>query len=179
MAEDGSLPKFLCKIHPKYKTPYMAVLVVGIINIILIATGSIDYIASVSLISLAVCYMIGCLAYLGLKKHYPDMNRPYKAPAGSFGCYFTIVVYIFMLIFADRAALITSGVVTVAAIIYWAIFTRKHENKIPTIEEEIGVLEEPSPEEKTKMDKEYTIWKVGTIIVTVVALGIYIIPILF
>ncbi len=25
---------FLCKVHPKYKTPYMAVLVVGIINII-------------------------------------------------------------------------------------------------------------------------------------------------
>ena len=74
MAEDGSLPKFLCKVHPKYKTPYMAVLVVGIINIILIATGSINYIASVSLISLAVCYMIGCLAYLGLKKHYPAVQ---------------------------------------------------------------------------------------------------------
>ena len=93
---------------------------------------------------------------MGLKKNYPDMNRPYVAPGGKFGCWFTIVVYIFMLIFADRAALATSGVVTVAAIIYWAVFTRKHENKIPTIEEEIGVLEEPSLEEKAKMDKEYT-----------------------
>ena len=84
-----------------------------------------------------------------------------------------------MLIFADRAALVTSGVVTVAAIIYWAVFTRKHENKIPTIEEEIGVLEEPSPEEKAKMDKEYNIWKIATIVATIIALGIYIIPVLF
>lgn len=179
MAEDGSLPKFLCKVHPKYKTPYMAVLVVGIINIILIATGSINYIASVSLISLAVCYMIGCLAYLGLKKHYPDMNRPYRAPAGTVGCYVTIAAYTIILIFADRIALLTAAVVTVAAIVYWALFTRKHENKIPSIEEEIGILEEPSPQEKAKMDREYRIWKAGTILVTVIALGIYIIPVLF
>ena len=66
-----------------------------------------------------------------------------------------------------------------AAIIYWAVFTRKHENKIPTIEEEIGVLEEPSPEEKAKMDKEYNIWKIATIVATIIALGIYIIPVLF
>lgn len=116
---------------------------------------------------------------MGLKKNYPDMNRPYVAPGGKFGCWFTIVVYIFMLIFADRVALATSGVVTVAAIIYWAVFTRKHENKIPTIEEEIGVLEEPSPEEKAKMDKEYNIWKIATIVATIIALGIYIIPVLF
>lgn len=26
--------------------------------------------------------MIGCLSYIGLKKKYPDMKRPYKAPLG-------------------------------------------------------------------------------------------------
>ena len=54
MAEDGALPEFFNKVHTKYKTPYTAIIVVGVINFILIATGSIDYIASVSLISLAV-----------------------------------------------------------------------------------------------------------------------------
>ena len=156
----------------------MSVVVVGIINIVLIVTGSINYIASVSLISLAICYMIGCLAYLGLKKHYPEMNRPYKAPAGKIGCYFTIICYSFMLIFADQVALLTSGIVTVLAVLYWALFTRKHEQKIPTIEEEIGEIEEPSKEEKKSMDREYKVWKIGTAIVTVLALGIYVVPII-
>ena len=31
-------------------------------------------------------YMIGCLAYLGLKKKYADMKRPYVAPLGKLGC---------------------------------------------------------------------------------------------
>lgn len=176
MAEDGSLPKWFCKVHPKHKTPYTAILTVGIINYVLIATGSINYIASVSLVSLAICYMIACLAYIGLKKNYLDMKRPYKAPAGKVGAVVTIILYIFMLIFADRMALLTAAIITVFAILYWAFFTRKHANKIPTVEEEVGVIAEPSPETKKKLDNSYRRWKIGTIIGMVVSLGIYIIP---
>lgn len=179
MAQDGALPAFLGKIHPKYKTPHVAVIVVGVINFVLIATGSIDYIASVSLISLAVCYMIGCLAYMGLRKKFPDMKRPYKAPLGKLGCWVTIVLYCFMLIFADRTALITAGIITVLCLVFYVIFTKKHAPEMLSIEEEIGVIEEPTPEEKAKMDKEYRIWKTATIVVTVIALGIYFIPMLF
>lgn len=178
MAEDGALPAFLGKIHPKYKTPHVAVVVVGIINFILIATGSIDYIASVSLISLALCYMIGCLAYLGLRKNYPDMKRPYKAPAGKLGCFVTIVLYCFMLIFADKTALITAFIITVVCIIFYFGFTKKNAPEILSIEEEIGVVEEPTAEEKKAMDREYSVWKVITIVVTVLACGIYFLPVL-
>ena len=179
MAEDGALPSFLGKIHPKHKTPHIAVIVVGVINFILIATGSIDYIASVSLISLALCYMIGCLSYIGLKKKYPDMKRTYIAPFGKVGCYFTIVVYTFMLFFADRAALLTAFIITIICILYWALVARKNEGEIVSIEEEIGIIEEPSEKEKKRLDKEYKVWKTATIIVTIIALGIYIVPSLF
>ena len=46
---------------------------------------------------------------------------------------------------------------------------------MPTIEEEIGWIEEPDSRTKKKLDQEYTIWKVCTIAVTVVALGIYVV----
>ena len=178
MAEDHALPGFLGKVHPKYKTPHVAVIVVGIINFILIATGSINYIASVSLISLAVCYMIGCLAFLGLRKRYPDLKRTYRAPAGVFGSWFTIVAYIFMLIFADKVALLTAAIIAAVSIIYAVAVAGKHQGEIRSIQEEVGVLEEPSAEEKKKLDKEYRIWKYATIMVTVIALGIYFIPLM-
>lgn len=173
MAQDGALPAFLGKVHPKFKTPHIAVAMVGIINVILIATGSIDYIASVSLISLAVCYMIGCLSYMGLKKKYPDMKRPYMAPFGVFGCVFTIVAYSFMLIFADVAAIITAAVLSAICLLFYFVYSHKKAYILPTIEEEIGVVSEPDEDTKRKLDKEYRIWKYGTIVVTVVALGIY------
>lgn len=177
MAEDGALPKFLGKIHLKYKTPSVAIIVVGIINIILIATNSISYIASVSLISLAVCYIIGCLAFLGLRKKHPDVHRTYRAPFGIFGSWFTVVAYIFMLVFADRVALATAAVIAVISIIYALTIGTKHEGQEMTLEELTGTLEEPTVGQKKQIDSEYRIWKYGTIVVTLIALGIYVIPI--
>ena len=77
----------------------------------------------------------------GLKKKYSDMKRPYKAPLGVVGCIFTIVVYCFMLIFADKAALITSGIITVLCVIFYFAYSHRKECVMPTIEEEIGVIE--------------------------------------
>ncbi len=176
MAEDHALPSVFAKVHPKYKTPHVAVLLVGIINFVLIATGSIDYIASVSLISLAVCYMIGCGAYMGLRRDYPELKRPYEAPYGVLGCYVTIVAYVFMLFFADQIALATAGVISVLCVVFYNFHTKYKQDKMIPLEEEIGEVLEPSFEEKSAMDREYAIWKWGTIIVTVIALGIYLIP---
>lgn len=80
--------------------------------------------------------------------------------------------------FADRAALLTALVVSVLCIIYYIAIARKKEFKILSIEEEIGEIDEPTEQEKAKIDKEYNIWKIGTSIVTIVALGIYLIPII-
>lgn len=179
MAEDRALPAVLGKIHPKYKTPHIAVIVVGLINIILIATGSINYIASVSLISLAVCYIIGCLSYLGLRKRFPNLKREYHAPLGLFGSWFTIAAYIFMLLFADHAALLTAVIIAIISIIYAAVISRKYQDQMRSIEDEVGVLEEPSSEEKKQMDKEYLIWKYVTIAVTIISICIYLVPVIF
>ncbi|MCT2875810.1 APC family permease [Limosilactobacillus fermentum] len=179
MAEDGALPSFLGKIHPKYKTPSVAIILVGIINIILIATGSIDYIASVSLISLAICYMIGCLAYMGLRKRYPTLKRPYVAPHGAFGAYFTIVIYTLMLIYADRLALATAGILTIVCLIFYFLYTKKRSGLDVPLQDEIGVVEEPNSVQKAKIDKQYLVWKWATIIVTIIALGMYVVPLVF
>mgnify|MGYP000119828070 FL=1 len=50
---------------------------------------------------------------------------------------------------------------------------------MPTIQEEIGEIEEPDLKTKEKMDKEYKVWKIITVIATLTALGIYIIPMFF
>ena len=52
-------------------------------------------------------------------------------------------------------------------------FVKKKNNKVISnnTSKEIS-----KPEEKKKMDREYTIWKIATIVVTTVALGIYLIP---
>lgn len=122
--------------------------------------------------------MIGCLAFLRLRKRYPDLKRTFKAPAGVFGSWLIIAAYVFMLIFADKVALLTAAIIAVVSIIYAAAVAGKHQGEILSIQEGVDVLEEPSAEEKKKLDKEYRIWKYATIVVTVIALGIYFIPLM-
>lgn len=71
---------------------------------------------------------------------------------------------------------IDSRIITVICLIFYNIFTKKHVQKLVSIEEEIGVIEEPSVEEKGKMDRQYAVWKVTTIVAAVLALTIYFIP---
>ena len=48
-----------------------------------------------------------------------------------------------------------------------------------TIAKEIGYIEEPTDTLRKKMDKEYRIWKWVTIITVFIAMGIYILPMVF
>lgn len=176
MAEDNTLPAIFSKTHKKFKTPHIAIILVGVINFFLIATNSINYIASVSLFSLLACYMIGCLSYIGLKKNEPDMERPYIAPFGKLGAVVTIILYSVLMVYVDRAALITGVIITIASVVYYLAFTKKKTTEIGSVENEIGEIEIPTKEEKLALDKEYRVWKIGTVIATVVAFGLYIIP---
>ena len=81
-----------------------------------------------------------------------------------------------MLIFADKTALITSGIITIVCLIYYILFCRNKEYHMPSIEDEIGIIEEPDKVTREKMDKEYRIWKICTIVITIIAIGIYAIP---
>ena len=83
-----------------------------------------------------------------------------------------------MLIFADKAALLTAAIIAAVSILYAVVVAGKHQGEILTIQEEVGTIEEPCAEEKRKLDKEYNGWKIATIIVTVIALGIYFVPLI-
>ena len=48
MARDGMLPQVFTKIHPRYKTPYVSILFLGVIALLLTLTKSVQYVASVS-----------------------------------------------------------------------------------------------------------------------------------
>jgi len=178
MAEDGALPKCLGRIHPKYKVPNIATLVVGLINIVLILTGSIVFIASVSLVSLALCYIIGCFSYICLKKNWPNIDRPYKAPFGTFGAVFSIIAISFVIAFADAGALLTAACISLASLAYWLLASRKNAAPLPSIEEEVGTFKEPKAEKMKQLNRQYRRWTVGTIIACIVTVALYLVPLL-
>lgn len=80
LAQNGLLPAFLGKIHPKYKTPSNAILLIGAVTVLVpwFGQNSLSWLANAGALSIIVSYMIVCLSFLSLRREEPDLLRPYK-----------------------------------------------------------------------------------------------------
>ena len=78
------LPSAFAKLHPKYNTPYVATIVVGILTFVAPFFGrqALQWLSNAG--GFAINFGFGCatLAFLVLRFKEPNMERPYKVPCG-------------------------------------------------------------------------------------------------
>ena len=173
LSNDGLLPKFFSKVHPKYKSPYVAILFLGVIVIALISTNSIIFIASLSLFADLFYYLIGLAASIFLRIRQPDMNRPFRLKGLIPGAVFSIIIYLILLSQLDSDAFISGAIwCLIGALIFLYV---RIKNKAAT---EVGQFEPeevsvPTAEEKKSMDKEFAIWRIAVFVLFIVVLALY------
>ena len=83
MSTEGNLPKRLGKTN-RHGTPFVAMLVIGAFNLVLISMGNAAAILAASAIGYTCAHGISLFAYVKAKKHpaFADLERPFKAPKG-------------------------------------------------------------------------------------------------
>ena len=166
MGQDHVFPPAVGKVHKKFRTPYIAVIIVGAIALLLLLTGSITFIAEVSVTSLFWCYIIGFIAFIRLRLRHPEMKRPYKTKVGIPGAVISIAIYCVMIwALGLYYFLLSLGIAGVCLLVY-VLYSRRHVEDQKTFEERVfkeideTVMEEPTEAERKKMDREYKIWSV-------------------
>lgn len=80
IARDGLLPKVFSKIHPKYKTPHIATVIVAIATIIGTLFFDINKSAELANIGVLAAFAMVCLGVLILRYMDPKRERPFRAP---------------------------------------------------------------------------------------------------
>lgn len=84
MAERGFLPEIFSH-RSKYGTPTIAIIFssLGIMTM-----ASFDFLFIVELLNVVYCMaeLLEFIAFISLRIHYPDLNRPYKIPLSTVGC---------------------------------------------------------------------------------------------
>ncbi|HED05834.1 MAG TPA: APC family permease [Ignavibacteria bacterium] len=78
MARDKLFFKKLEKIHPRYGTPHISLLVQGLWSCILVLSGSFDTITNYVIFAAWLFYGLGTFGVFVLRKKMPDTYRPYK-----------------------------------------------------------------------------------------------------
>jgi APA family basic amino acid/polyamine antiporter len=80
MSRDGLLPGWAAKIHPRFRTPWISTIVVGVIVAILPAFLPVDRLAQLVNIGTLLAFTIVCAGVWILRVRHPDLHRPFKTP---------------------------------------------------------------------------------------------------
>lgn len=83
MAADGMMPKFLVKVHPRYGTPWVAILVCGVL-FSLFSLQAFSFLVVVDVFLNAVVLMMQFFALWKLRRSRPDISRQ-PVPGGYLG----------------------------------------------------------------------------------------------
>jgi amino acid transporter len=90
-AEEGVLPAALGRLHPRFKTPYVAFVAMGFVSTGLLVGGALLSSSQsnvfwmtfrVTALCLLLSYLVVFPAFLVLRKRRPDQPRPYRLPGG-------------------------------------------------------------------------------------------------
>jgi APA family basic amino acid/polyamine antiporter len=125
MAGSSFLTAGLAWVHPTQRTPWIAILICGILSCMLLFAGDIAFIANVTNFTLFITFMVINAAVIVLRYHSPDTPRAFRIP-GSFGRLPLVPVAgiascLFLLAVQDPAVLILGAVLTGVGVVLMVI----------------------------------------------------------
>ena len=80
MARDGLLPPAFGKVHPKYRTPYLATIITGTVAMVVAGLFPIGLLGELVSIGTLLAFVIVSAGILVLRYRSPDLHRPFRTP---------------------------------------------------------------------------------------------------
>src|ERR1700759_2508831 len=80
MGQHRQLPEGLRQVHPKYRTPYIAIIIFAGVAIITMLPGKTNFLATLYSFGAMLSFTIAHIAVIKLRKSQADVERPWKPP---------------------------------------------------------------------------------------------------
>jgi APA family basic amino acid/polyamine antiporter len=120
MSRDGYMPKSLCKVHKRYCTPHVAIIVGAIFTVIFAATGLVNFVVYAVNLGFIIGFSIVNLSVIKLRKIAPHLKRPFKVPLYPLTPIAGIAASIFLALFIEPSVLILGfELIIVALLVYY------------------------------------------------------------
>ncbi|MFN0120315.1 MAG: APC family permease [Blastocatellia bacterium] len=103
MAEDGLLPHFITKSHPRWDSPYVSLILCSVIYSVF-SLLSFQKLVVINVVIYSTALTLEYVALVLLRWRRPDLHRPFRIPGGWFG---VILAFASMLAFAITAVIFT------------------------------------------------------------------------
>jgi APA family basic amino acid/polyamine antiporter len=131
MSRDGYLPKALCKVHKRFCTPHVAIVVGAIFTVIFAATGLVNFVVYAVNFGFIIGFSIVNMSVIKLRKIAPHLKRPFKAPLYPLTPIAGIAASIFLALFIEPSVLILGvELIIVALLVYYIRMVGHHRMRI-------------------------------------------------
>jgi basic amino acid/polyamine antiporter, APA family len=114
LAETGALPSVFARVHPKFRTPYVAILTQSGIGAALMLTGTAEELAELSVIARLATYIGTAASVPVLRRKMPATERAIRLPGGPLIPLLALAICLVFLSSATRKNLV-AGAIALAA----------------------------------------------------------------
>ncbi|MBQ7568264.1 amino acid permease [bacterium] len=126
MANDGLLPECLCKVHSKFRSPWVATLVPAVPIALLTAFYPIDELGELVSLGALMAFTIVCASILVLRSKYPNRERLFSTPWVPFIPILGSLTSAGLMLSLSGQAWIRFGVFFVVGMVFYFAYSVKH-----------------------------------------------------
>ncbi len=80
MGQYRQLPERLRQLHPKFRTPYVAIILFGLVACITILPGQADFLGTIYAFGAMLSFTIAHMSVIALRVKHPEIERPWRGP---------------------------------------------------------------------------------------------------
>lgn len=138
-ANDGLFPKFLGKVHPKYATPYLAIITYAVLIFIFSVSGGFKQLAILASAAILLIYLSVILATIKLRMKKQDAGeKTFKVPGGLAIPFIGIAAIIWLLTNLSKWEILSTLIfIGAVCIIYFVMKKIKNSRLLEDIREEL------------------------------------------
>ncbi|MBP7135418.1 MAG: amino acid permease [Sphingomonadaceae bacterium] len=122
MARDGLLPRIFSTIHPRFKTPWINTILVGLITALAAGFFDINTLGDMTSVGTLAAFAIVCLSVMWLRRTHPDIPRGYRVPLYPVVPVLGILFCIGLIFSVETRVLIFFGWYTLAMVILYFVY---------------------------------------------------------
>ncbi|HEY6447274.1 MAG TPA: amino acid permease [Acidobacteriaceae bacterium] len=104
MSRDGLLPSWVGRIHPRFRTPWLVTMAVGVLVAFLAAFFNINFLGELVSLGTLLAFAIVCLGVMVMRRKQPDVPRPFRTPWVPFVPIAGIIIALALMVSSDTPA---------------------------------------------------------------------------
>jgi len=126
MAEDGLLPAFFKKIHPRFRTPFVSTLLITAAAMLIAGFFPVSILGELTVMGALIAFAMVCLGVLILRYKQPKIKRPFKVPLFPLIPILGVVASLGQMVFFSGTTWVQTVIWMVLGVAIYLFYGRKH-----------------------------------------------------